>query len=168
MAVLESPIVCVFGGKDEGTEENAVESPLFCLDRKMGFRAVDVDEGHQEGRNLNVCCAEDIRDEVREVGAPSRTLVRPATGGGRSTQRLVNHFRSLLDQMVLSRLPGLVFGIQCGSGKRLTDENTVDVQAQELKNLLGVVRGLDKGSFVNRGHFKRLELLGRSGGVFED
>ena len=55
-----------------------MESPLFCLDRKMGFRTVDVDEGHQEGRNLNDCCTEDIRDEVREVDALLRTLVRPA------------------------------------------------------------------------------------------
>ena len=58
--------------------------------------------------------------------------------------------------MVLSKLSGLVLEIQCGPGKQLTDENTVDIQAQELKNLLGVVRGLDKGSFVDRSHFERL------------
>ena len=42
---------------------------------------------------------------------------------------------------------------------RLTDESAVDVQVQELENLLGVIRRLDEGSFVDWTHFERLEVI---------
>ena len=46
MTVLEGRVVGVFGGEDECSEEDAVESPVFGLDREMGFGTVDVDEHH--------------------------------------------------------------------------------------------------------------------------
>lgn len=42
--------------------------------------------------------------------------------------------------------------------KGLTYESTVDVQVQELKGLLRVVRSLDERSFVYRGHFEGLRM----------
>ena len=54
MTVLEGRIVCVFGGEDEGSEEDTMESPVFCLDREMGFGTVDVDERHEDGGHLHV------------------------------------------------------------------------------------------------------------------
>ena len=44
----------------------------------------------------------------------------------------------------------------------LTDESSVDVQIQELKNLLGMVRGLDEGSFVDKTHFERSRVVTRA------
>lgn len=46
MPILESRVVGVFGGEDEGAEEDTVEGPAFGLDREVGFAAADVDEGH--------------------------------------------------------------------------------------------------------------------------
>lgn len=45
MVVFQSRVVGVFGGEDEGAEEDAVEGPFLGLDRQVGFGTVDVDEG---------------------------------------------------------------------------------------------------------------------------
>ena len=41
----------------------------------------------------------------------------------------------------------------------LTDESTVDVQVQEFEGLLGVVRSIDEGSFVDWTHFERAKAV---------
>jgi len=41
----------------------------------------------------------------------------------------------------------------------LTDESAADFQVQELENLLGVIRSLDEGTFVDRTHFERLVAI---------
>ena len=53
MTVLEGRIAGVFGGEDEGSEEDTMESPVFGFDREMGLGAVDVDERHQDGGHLH-------------------------------------------------------------------------------------------------------------------
>ena len=68
MSVPERRIVGVFRGEDEGAEEDAVERPLFGLDREVGSGAADVDEGHQDGGGFDLGGVEDGRDEVCEVG----------------------------------------------------------------------------------------------------
>ena len=100
MIILEGRIVGVLGGEDKGSEEDTVESPVFGLDREMRFGTVDVDERHQYGGHRHVRGIQDTRDEVHEVGALLRAPVRPATGGGGSAESMVNHFQSLLNQMV--------------------------------------------------------------------
>ena len=102
MTVLEGRIVSVFGSEDEGSKEDTVESPLFGLDREMRFGSMDVDEGHQDGGHLNVCGAQDVRDEVCEVGAFLGTPLGPATGDGMSAECVINRFRGLMDQMLFS------------------------------------------------------------------
>jgi len=103
VTVIKGRIVGVFGGEDEGSEEDTVESPIFGLNREVGFGAVDVDEGHQDGGHPHVRGTQDVRDEVRKVGALFGAPVWSATRGGGSAERVVNHFHGLLDQMVLSR-----------------------------------------------------------------
>ena len=43
--------------------------------------------------------------------------------------------------------------------EELTDESAVNVQIQELKNLLGVIRSLNEGSFVDWTHFERSRVV---------
>ena len=102
MTVLEGRIVSVFGSEDESSEEDTVESPFFSRDREMEFGSMDVNEGHQYGGHLSVRVAQYIRDEVREVGALLGAPVGPATRSGGSAECMVDHFCSLLDQMVFS------------------------------------------------------------------
>ena len=102
MAVLEGKIVRVFGSEDEGSEEDTVESPFFGLDPEVRFGSMDVYKGHQDGGHLHVCSAEDVCDEVREVGTLLGVPVGPAAGGGGLVECVFDRFRSLSGQMVFS------------------------------------------------------------------
>lgn len=103
VSVVEGEIVRVFGSEDEGSEEDTVESPFFGLDPEVSFGSMDVDEGYQDGGHLHVCGAEDVCDEVREIGAfLGVQLVGPAAGGGGLVECVVDRFRGLLGQVVFS------------------------------------------------------------------
>lgn len=76
MDVLQSRIIGVFGGGDEGAEENAVKGPLFGLYGKIGFGTLDVDQSNEEVGDGNLGSLDEIRDEVGELGVFVRTSGR--------------------------------------------------------------------------------------------
>ena len=68
MTVPESRVVCVFGRKDECSEEDAVKGPFSRLDGEVRYRTADVDQGHQHGRGVDVRGMKDLCDEICEIG----------------------------------------------------------------------------------------------------
>jgi len=74
-----------------------MESPFFRFDQEVRFGSVDVDEGHQDGGHLDVRGVQDLRDKLCEIGVLFGTPFGPA-------ESVVNHFRNLLDQMILSEI----------------------------------------------------------------
>ena len=54
--------------KNESTKEDALIGPLLEGNLEMRLGAVDVDEGNEEGRDLDLRLVEDVSDELEELG----------------------------------------------------------------------------------------------------
>ena len=55
-------------GEDECAEEDALVGPLLEGDLDVWLGTLDVYEGDEEGRNLDLCLVEDVCDELEELG----------------------------------------------------------------------------------------------------
>jgi len=99
MDVFQSRVVGVFGGDNESAKENAVESPFFGLDGKIGFGALDVDECNKDVGDGNLSSFDDVRYELGElrvlVGAGDGASARRSWG----TKGKLNDLGSLLDYL---------------------------------------------------------------------
>lgn len=55
-------------GEDECTEEHALARPLFEGDLEVRLGPVDIDKGHEEGRDLHFRLVDDVGHKRRELG----------------------------------------------------------------------------------------------------
>ena len=53
--------------EDECAEEDALVSPLLEGDLDVWLCPVDVDEGDEDGRDLDLCLMDDVCDELEEL-----------------------------------------------------------------------------------------------------
>ena len=54
--------------EDECAEEDALVGPLFEGDLDVWLCTLDVDEGDEEGRDLDLCAVKNVCDELEELG----------------------------------------------------------------------------------------------------
>ena len=105
MDVSQRRVIGVFGGDDQGTEENAVKGPVFGLYREIRPGALDVDEGDKDVGDGNLSALNDTRDELGELGV----LVVAGDGtptrrrGGWETKGEVDDFSGRLDDLFCAR-----------------------------------------------------------------
>ena len=52
--------------KDECAEEDPLIGPLLERDLNVGLGPVDVDEGNEDGRDLDLCLVDDVGHELEE------------------------------------------------------------------------------------------------------
>ncbi|KAJ2957462.1 hypothetical protein NUW54_g14596 [Trametes sanguinea] len=66
--VLERGVVQTYlVGEDKCAEEDALVCPLLEGDLDVWLGAVDVDEGDEEGGDLDLCLVDDVCDELEEL-----------------------------------------------------------------------------------------------------
>lgn len=68
--------------EDKCTEEDALVRPLFEGNLDVWLGTLDVDEGDQEGRDLDLRLVKDVRGELEELGLFRVTRHGAATDGG--------------------------------------------------------------------------------------
>lgn len=70
----------------------------------MRLCTLDVDEGDEEGRDLDLCLGEDVGDELEELGVFRVACHCAATGrGGGAAQSIVDSLSDCVDKMFYAR-----------------------------------------------------------------
>ena len=94
-------------GKDECAEEDTLIGPLLEGDLDMGLCTLDVDEGDEEGGDLDLCLGEDVGDELEELGVFRVAGHGAATGrGGGAAQSIVDGLSDRVDKVFYAREGG--------------------------------------------------------------
>lgn len=85
--------------EDECAEEDALVGPLLEGDLDVWLCTLDVDEGDEEGRDLDLCAVKDVCDELDELGVFRVTRHGAAPGGGGAAQCVVDRLNDCVNHM---------------------------------------------------------------------